>query len=501
MDQLTMQINLFMVHFREKGMEMKKVKIAIRIMLFCVIFCVLFIFFTEILKDKRMEGEYNVTTKVRGFYQEPENSLDFVFVGSSQLYADVAPAVLFTEYGMTSYDFAANEQPLWITYFYIKEALKHQKPKAIVLDVFTVYGEELEAEGVNHINLDDLPFGKNKIDAIKASVPKDMQLSFFFEMAKYHTTWNTFYTDKYLQTFEYERDKNRGYSPFIFAREYEQTAKDEVKNVVDKQEIPTRSKEWLQKIITLTKEEGVDLILIKTPNGNAERQAYYLSVADLAKEEGVPFLNLNSVLDGEAHVNVIQAEVITKYIGSYLAENYSITDKRKDPAFSSWKTDSQFFYRYKAKCELISATNFSQYVDVLKKNHYVIMMTGKKSPASPLMDEVIAKVNELPVKCELNQVSEAKNKGFIALVDDNQTIFCENSEQPMMQTYQLDTLPVTISYSGASNENITSMLLGGVEYDQNVTGLNFVIYDRILQETVDMSSVEVKDGVLVFTRK
>ena len=159
---------------------MKKIVTVIRVICFLVILGVLFFFVTEILKDKRVEGEYNVTTKVKGFYAEPDDSLDFVFVGSSQMYADIAPAVLWNEYGITSYDFCANEQPLWISYYYIKEALKHQKPKAIVLDVFTVYGEDYEAEGVNHINLDDLPWSMNKMNAIRNSVPEELQYSFFF---------------------------------------------------------------------------------------------------------------------------------------------------------------------------------------------------------------------------------------------------------------------------------------------------------------------------------
>ena len=82
-----------------------------------------------------MTFDYDTTRKVEGFYAEEENSLDFVFVGSSQMFTTVVPAVLWEEYGMTSYDFGANEQPMYLSYYYIKEALKYQNPKAIVLEV------------------------------------------------------------------------------------------------------------------------------------------------------------------------------------------------------------------------------------------------------------------------------------------------------------------------------------------------------------------------------
>ena len=180
---------------------MKKKTIVFRFFLFFVFFILLFLVVSEVLKDKRIVQEYDVSAKVKGFYEEKEDTLDFVFVGSSQLYADIAPAVLFSEYGITSYDFCANEQPLWISYYYIKEALKHQKPKAIVLDVFTVYGAEYEEEGVNHINIDDLPWSMNKVQAIWNGVPKDLQYSFFLTLTKYHDTWNTLDESKIESSF------------------------------------------------------------------------------------------------------------------------------------------------------------------------------------------------------------------------------------------------------------------------------------------------------------
>lgn len=250
---------------------MKKKTIVFRFFLFFVFFILLFLVVSEVLKDKRIVQEYDASAKVKGFYEEKEDTLDFVFVGSSQLYADIAPAVLFSEYGITSYDFCANEQPLWISYYYIKEALKHQKPKAIVLDVFTVYGAEYEEEGVNHINIDDLPWSMNKVQAIRNGVPKDLQYSFFLTLTKYHDTWNTLDESKIESSFYHKRNVYRGYSPFTVRHAYGETAPDEVVMQTEREPVPDRARLWLDQIVELTKEEGVDLILIKTPNGNADR--------------------------------------------------------------------------------------------------------------------------------------------------------------------------------------------------------------------------------------
>lgn len=334
---------------------MKKATVCIRTISFCLTFCLLFSLVTQIMKDKRCEGEYDVTNKVKGFYREPENSLDFVFVGSSQLYAHVAPAVLYRDYGITSYDFAANEQPLWISYYYIKEALKHQQPKAVVLEVFTIYGDDYEEEGVNHVNLDDLPWSINKVHAILDGVPRELQYSYFFELAKYHSTWSGFYEGKYVYTFQNPVNVNKGYSPFIVYGEYKEGAEEEVVRCKECAAIPKRAEKWILKIIELCRKEDVELIFLKTPNGNRERQMLYNSLEALSKEQKVPFLNLNTVLDGEAHVNVLQAERISRYIGEYLWKRYEyeLNDKRADELFpykEAWEESVRSFEKAKEEC-------------------------------------------------------------------------------------------------------------------------------------------------------
>ena len=111
---------------------MKKWKIAVRIALFIGCAVGLLCGLTTVLKDKRVTFDYDSTRKVNGFYAEEKDSLDFVFVGSSQMFTTVVPAVLWEEYGITSYDFGNNEQPMYLSYYYIKEALKYQKPKTLL---------------------------------------------------------------------------------------------------------------------------------------------------------------------------------------------------------------------------------------------------------------------------------------------------------------------------------------------------------------------------------
>lgn len=470
---------------------MKKRTIFIRIALFCIGLLLLLVYFTQVFKDKRVEGEYNVTTKVRGFYEEEKNSLDYLFLGSSQLYSHIAPGVLWKEYGATSYDFAANEQPLWITYYYLKEALKTQRPKVIVLEVFTVYADEFEDEGVNHINLDDLPFSVNKIMAIRDSVPRDQQYSFYFELAKYHSTWSGYYPEKYKQSFVYEKDPLKGYSPFVFARTYKDSAKAEVKNVSQVTSIAPKSKEWLLNIIELAKDEEIPILLLKTPNGNAERQSLYLDVEKIANEENVPFLNLNEILDGEAHVNVIQAEKITKYVGEYLTQKYPVKDKRSDNAYEEWNTDSERFYRYLAKCELANAVTLEDYMRALRNNRYIVACSGYGKMPSEL--QAFGMLGESVSTNDINV-----NEHYYISVFDGENVLLETiDDAPIEERILVNEAEYLIS--AAKDESQApkfKIMCNNVDYSINTNGYNLFIFDPVLKEPIEMIAIDEEGNFL-----
>ncbi len=474
---------------------MKRWKALIKCIAFISIFVLLFLYVQELLRDKWAEGEYNVTTKVRGFYEEKENTLDVIFIGSSQMYADMAPAVLFHEYGITSYDFCANEQPMWISYYYIKEALKHQTPKVIVLDVFTVYGEDYEEEGVTHINLDDLPMSLNKIAAIRDSVPAGMRYSFYFPLAKYHNTWTDFFEGKAELSFYHENDPYKGYSPFVFAADYEESAKPEVVNQRESEPIPERAGTWLRKIIDLCKEEGVPLVLIKTPNGNAERQKLYNSVSELAKETGTPFLNMNVLLDGQAHVNVLQAEKISMLMGEYLVSHYEFEDKRKDPAYAEWVQDARLFYRQKAKCQLISARTFEEYAALLSDEDYIVCISAKNSKGQPFLGEDVNLLNDcLNLQCELDENAKGT---YCAVIDGGTVVYettAENQKAPEgSDEFTLETsgLNIWVASPGALPDRSAYIMVNGTDFSMDGDGLNIAVYDKVLGELFEMSVLDI----------
>lgn len=483
---------------------MKKFRFLIKCFCFFMIFSFLFLIVQEHLRDKWMEGEYNVSVKINGFYAEEPDTLDVVFIGSSQMYADMAPAVLFDRFGITSYDFCANEQPLWVSYYYVKEAIRTQHPKVIVLDVFTVYGEDYEDEGVMHINLDDLPMNVNKIQAIQNGVPKNLRYSYYYPIAKYHNTWTDLYQDKVLASFYHEKDFNKGYSPFIFAGEYEESAKEEVLLQNEKVPLPQRATEWLLKIIDLCETENVPLVLIKTPNGNAERQKLYNSVEELAYKTGTPFYNMNTILDGQAHINILQAEKVSVLMGEYLTEHYTFEDKRKNPIYDEWKESVRLFERQKNKCEIISANQFDTYLPLLTRDGYYIFITYKNETENTLDPKTLDYFNKtLHLQFDPDNQSEyfailENGSALLQSTDSNESVQKTEtgiSAHMLLSGKEHATLDLNIQSSGALTDGQSSIIINGTDFSMNCDGFNIAIYDKYLGEMIEMSAFDLNDNL------
>ena len=71
----------------------------------------------------------------RGYYAEPKNTIDVLFLGNSDTYRGVSPMKIWEDYNITSYSYVSAGQRIWTCYYMLIEALKTQKPKVIFLNV------------------------------------------------------------------------------------------------------------------------------------------------------------------------------------------------------------------------------------------------------------------------------------------------------------------------------------------------------------------------------
>ena len=284
---------------------MKKVVTAIKRIFACICFVLIFtlILFevSDLLMHKQIEGRWNMTAKVAGFFNEEPDSFDVLFFGSSHMYCSVDPAVFEEVTGLSSYVFATQQQPLWITYHYMIEALKTQSPELMVLEVHMAnQTEDYMDEGTNYSAIDPFEMSKNKLEMIMASVPEEQRKYYIFNIMKYHSRWEELEAADYIRNYETETDPDKGYvrltpSAIDIVRE-------DVSDITEAKIGTEKNIEYLNKIMFLAEAKGIKLVLFKAPsNATAEEKMFYNGVAAAARARGVEFIDYN---DDELYAEV-----------------------------------------------------------------------------------------------------------------------------------------------------------------------------------------------------
>ncbi len=75
------------------------------------------------------------------------------------------------------------EQPLWNSYYNLKEALKTQKPKLVVLDMFcpSRFYDDFQPGWADE-NLDGMRISLNKLEAVYTSVQEEQKVTFSLDL-------------------------------------------------------------------------------------------------------------------------------------------------------------------------------------------------------------------------------------------------------------------------------------------------------------------------------
>ena len=133
----------------------KSVKNLIRFICFLLVICILTIAATFCLSV----GDRKDIMHIRGFFLEPENSLDVALIGASELYTGFCSPMAWDMYGFTSYSLcyagmlSTHYRPA------VEEVLTRQNPKLFVIEIngFTCDDKYHDDLTKAHTFLDNIP--------------------------------------------------------------------------------------------------------------------------------------------------------------------------------------------------------------------------------------------------------------------------------------------------------------------------------------------------------
>lgn len=181
-------------------------------------------------------------------------TIDVMFYGSSHTYSDINPAVLWDQEGISSYDLAGSLQPLWNTYYYMKESLKYQTPKVMVVElVRAIESRDYIEEARTVTNTFGMKFSKEKIENIQVSTPDNL-IPYLLGYPVYHSRYTELSRADFAAYLGDPHGKaSKGYYPLYVTKPYDSMA--DMSEITESSDLAPKSEEYLRKIIALAKEE------------------------------------------------------------------------------------------------------------------------------------------------------------------------------------------------------------------------------------------------------
>ena len=324
----------------------------IRVMGFLVTFTLVFTTISEVFSVKWEHGE----NSSRGFYTQPEGTIDVLFIGASDFLWGVSPLTIWEEAGITSYSRAAGAMQTPMIYHYFLESLAYQQPKLVVLDAYrlALYYPLTHLEWSYRRSFEPMRMSPVKLKAffdITQGSSLDMSISLLFPFFRYHTRWN----ELTKEDFELTNGNDqyfKGQRVKFLARPTDVT-EDFMTDTGERVRLEEESRHYYEKIIDYCKENNIEVMLVSMPRLATASYAEYLAVQDFAEQHEVLFIDYNfpdlwqavgfnpqkDMID-KGHVNSCGAEKFSRHLAQFLQNNFMLPDRRQDPLAEQWNVDA-----------------------------------------------------------------------------------------------------------------------------------------------------------------
>lgn len=277
-----------------------------------------------------------------GFYSLKRNSLDVLFLGSSHAYCGFYPQELYDQTGIRGYNLGSSQQSVMLSRAWLEEALRFQKPQAVVLEAFYLF-YPMGTEASVHKALDYMHLSPVKLRTMLRLAKEDPVTynpsGFLLPLLRFHERWKELDENDYHYRALMEHAEFKGYSPVGYA--YGKSGYMTLDKAPAQDEDPDFAaidpavREEFGTIASICRQNGIRLLLVKTPclpqywEGGRHRAAQLL-----ADQYGVPFYDLNTNelntaigydYPGDSgdtmHANIKGATKITDWLGGILTES------------------------------------------------------------------------------------------------------------------------------------------------------------------------------------
>ena len=396
-------------------------KNTLKIILFCASLLGILFLLTKLFTPTWTT--WNNDNTMKEFYEEPKNSIQVLFLGTSQVASGIAPIELYDDYGICAYNLGTERQPLLSSYYWLQETERLHKDtlKVVVLDLSYLFFKEKENDNLQFFNekaVAHMHFSPVKEAAVKELAERYEDFNYLenlFPLLRYHSRWSELSRDDFKAfTGEgntlYSRGEQVSYSQSstnMKAKEMLLPHWDLTDDYEKLEENPEAflketgedNRDFILRIYQFCNLHNIELIFTKIPKYWTDLR--HDTACQLAAELNVPFIDFNEVDLAEEinfyypfdyidanHPNIRGARKITEYLGRFLKEHYDLEDVRENPYYDFMKEQSEMYQYMREDCQITTVADLDTYLTEIDKDHYTIFITAAGDITSSIPDYI-----------------------------------------------------------------------------------------------------------------
>ena len=325
-----------------------KIKRTVSVVLFLCIFILGLIGLYRILSWKDTSGEY--FSSFEQLESLPDDTVDVMALGPSLAYGSFNPAYFWKESGTASFTMAISGMTQTSAYYTLKEALKTQSPKVIFIESVLFHTDEYLDEGNIYRNTVLMKPSKNNTELILETADKGDAGKYLFRFPIVHSRYSELKKNDFVKS---TADK----CCLGFTNEYKIEPQDPDYDILvsdEVTEISDSTKEWIDRIVSLSKEHGFEIVFYSSPQNIL---LYYQKITngcyEYLDELGIKYIDLNKEylntgidyatdFSDHSHINRFGADKTCEYLSQYMNANFDLEDHRGDNKYSRWDICSKY---------------------------------------------------------------------------------------------------------------------------------------------------------------
>lgn len=477
-------------------------------------------------------GTYTRET-IQGMYQQPDDSVQVAFFGTSAPLSAFSPAKLYEVQGVGGYNCSTSVQPIIMSYYLLKDLMRHQAGslQTVVIDpsiIVDTSEAELASAWAERVLICMQP-SLVKLEATHALIeayPVEA-LEQYLPILKYHSRWNGLK--------EADFDLGKSVSATSFSRgqfiRYRANVEDEAEaqaitpnnqgitesidsNTADlEKRWEPSNKKYLDEFVAYCRDQGIQVVFVKVPRMDWDDSSHDC-LQHLANTYDVPFLDFNLPGVFEAcdlsyavdfvdnkHPNIHGSEKLTRYMGEYLVSRYDypVLDSTVTAALDA---DVEKYRLCEEDGELLYCTDFGAYLDYLQRDRYTVFIVVRGDASAGMTEEVRKKASALGLQ---NLATLGEGEAYLAIMNKGKLVtgrYAKSPDQSVRLSGQYKDGEIVITKTnfqkgasiaplfklesgGTQSGDFATILVDEEDCSENGEGINIAVFNWENGELID----------------